>query len=326
MSKFTRRFVYFSFLIIFFFGGWYLSDFFTTDKYDDIEIAKTLRRPLDKYSIDNLSKTKIEPGNIEIKNNNLFKFTFSPDLGKSTKTTTGQIRVPSGEGEFPIIVMLRGYVDQEIYKTGMGTSSAAKVFSENGFITIAPDFLGYAGSDPEDPDIFEARFQTYVTAVSLLKSLDQIEKWDGESIFIWGHSNGGQVALTVLEITGKDIPTTLWAPVTKPFPYSVLYYTDESEDRGKFLRSQIAKFEKIYNPDLYSLDLYLDKIKAPLQIHQGTADDAVPVDWTNLFTKRLKELEKDFDYYKYPGADHNMKPSWDTAVARGLSFFQSYLK
>lgn len=325
MSKFTRKFAYFSFLIIAFFGGWFLSDFFTTDKYDDIEIAKTIRRPLDKYSIEKLSEGEIEPGKIEVKNG-LFNFTFSPDLGKTSKTTTGQIKIPDETGKLPLVVMFRGYVDQEIYKTGIGTSSAAKVFSENGFITVAPDFLGYAGSDPEDPDIFEARFQTYVTAVSLLESLDQIEKWDGENVFLWGHSNGGQVALTVLEITGKDIPTTLWAPVTKPFPYSVLYYTDESEDRGKFLRSQIAKFEKIYDPDLYSLDLYLDKIKAPLQIHQGTADDAVPIDWTNSFTKKMEELEKDFDYYKYPRADHNMKPSWNAVVARDLSFFQSHLK
>ena len=35
----------------------------------------------------------------------------------------------------------------------------------------------------------------------------------------------------------------LWAPVSKPFPYNILYYTDEAEDRGKWLRGEIAKFE-----------------------------------------------------------------------------------
>ena len=85
--------------------------------------------------------------------------------------------------------------------------------------------------------------------LSILESLDSIKEWDEENIFFWGHSNGGQVALTILEITGKDYPTTLWAPVTKPFPYSILYYTDESEDKGKYIRRELSRFENLYNTD-----------------------------------------------------------------------------
>ncbi len=58
---------------------------------------------------------------------------------------TGRLTIPVGEGKFPIILMLRGYVDQEIYETGIGTKNAANYFSANGYITVAPDFLGYAG-------------------------------------------------------------------------------------------------------------------------------------------------------------------------------------
>lgn len=292
-------------------------------------------KPLDKYTIDNLSKASVPEGNLDIKetldkqtsyNSYLFSFSFDPTLtGKETRKTSGQINIPNQQGPFPLIVMVRGYVDKEIYKTGIGTKNAAAYFAQNGFMTVAPDFLGYSFSDPDTDDVMEARFQTYTTVISLLNSLNSIPNWDHKNVFIWGHSNGGQIALTALEATGKNIPTVLWAPVSKPFPYSILYYTDESEDRGKFLIAQIAKFEQTYDANLYSLTDYLNRINAPLEIHQGTSDESVPVTWSNDLVKKLKDLGKNVTYFTYSGADHNLRPSWNTAVSRSLQFYRDNL-
>ncbi|MBU0570145.1 hypothetical protein KKB40_05220, partial [Patescibacteria group bacterium] len=223
-------------------------------------------KPLEKYSIDNLSKTGIGSGKFEIHNtmfeedkfsSYLFSFEFEPALDGNKKTTTGQVNLPIGIRKYPLVLMLRGYVDQELYKTGDGTRNAARFFAENGFITIAPDFLGYANSSEEAENIFESRFQTYTTILSLLETLESLQSHptlvsgptqltnqliNQSPIFIWAHSNGGQIALTVLEITGNNIPTTLWAPVTENFPYSILYYTNEAGDRGKLIRSELSKF------------------------------------------------------------------------------------
>ena len=313
--------------------GWKFAANDNTTSFDTIETA--IKRPLDKYTIENLSKADIKPGNIEVEET-LFSFEFNPNLdGKTKKITTGQINLPSGNGPFPVVVMLRGYINQETYSSGDGTRRVADFLSQNGFIseackacgfiTIAPDFLGYGGSDEEADNIFETRFQTYTTVLSLIKSLDQIDNWDKDNIFLWGHSNGGQIALTILEITEESYPTVLWAPVSKQFPYSILYYTDQSEDRGKLIRNELSKFEENYNADLYSLDLYLDRITAPIQIHQGLMDDAVPVSWSDQLVKKLLNLNLDIEYYKYPGADHNMNPSWETIVKRDLDFFKNNL-
>ncbi|MEK7111808.1 MAG: hypothetical protein AAB875_00615, partial [Patescibacteria group bacterium] len=105
----------------------------------------------------------------------------------------------------------------------------------------------------------------------------------------------------------------------------ILFYTDESEDRGKLIRRELAKFEETYDPNLYSLDLYLDKIRAPLQIHQGTADDAVPFVWSDSLAEKLNQLDKEIVYFKYPGADHNLNPAWGDAAARDLLFFNKHL-
>lgn len=296
--------------------------------------------PLNKYAIDYLSKQKIKSGSFEMLETfketadyTQFKFAFKFDPtfedGES-KTTTGLINIPKKEGRLPTVLMIRGYANQETYKTGVGSINVSEYFANNGFITIAPDFLGYDESDSESLNIFETRFQTYTTILSLLHSIEApsltkitTNKIDPDNLFIWAHSNGGQIAITTLAITGQVIPTTLWAPVSKPFPYSILYYTDESDDKGKFIRNELAKFEEDYDVEKYSFINYLDNIKAPIQLHQGTNDDAVPNEWSDEFSKTMKNLDKDISYYRYLGADHNLIPSWDIAVTRDLQFFLS---
>jgi dipeptidyl aminopeptidase/acylaminoacyl peptidase len=315
----------------------YIKDFIAKFKPESgtSNIVTIIPKPLEKYSILNLSNTKTSTSNVSIedeisKNEKFSSFQFSinfdPTLrGKDTKKVTGLINLQNIDGKYPIILMFRGYVDQKIYKTGIGTQRAGEYFANNGFITIAPDFLGYAGSDKEADNIFESRFQTYTTALTMLNSLSSISQWDKKNVFIWGHSNGGQIALTLLEITQNSIPTVLWAPVSKPFPYSILYYTDESDDLGKLIRKELAKFEENYDVNNFSIHNYLDRINSPLEIHQGTSDDAVPFSWTDGLVKNLELLDKKVKYYKYPGADHDLQPSWSTAVKRSLDFYNSNL-
>lgn len=297
-------------------------------------------RPLDKYTIENLSKTNINSGKFEIAEvlgktekyiSHKFYFEFNPNLdGKSMFKTTGMINFPISEnGDVespPAILMIRGFVDQDSYQTGKGTKNAANFFAENGFITVAPDFLGFGDSDSESSNIFEARFQTYVTIVSLINSMSQINPAvKPDKIGIWAHSNGGQIALTILEITQKKYPTVVWAPVSKPFPYSILYYTDESEDLGKYLRAELAEYEKLYDPNLYSMINYIKHINAPIQLNQGTLDAEVPVTWSDEFASKLQAENKDITYLKYSGADHNMRSKWDEAVLDNLNFFRKHL-
>jgi cephalosporin-C deacetylase-like acetyl esterase len=287
-------------------------------------------RPLETYQIENLKNANFSANLLEIgeeiqktdkRTSNYFYLHFRPNPSSDkTKKTSGLINIPNIDGQLPLVVMIRGYVDQTIYKTGIGTQRAGEYFADNGFITIAPDFLGYASSEEESGNVFETRFQTYTTMLSLIDSLEQIEKWNKKDIFIWAHSNGGQIALTTLAVTNRPIPTTLWAPVTKSFPYSVLYYTDESADGGKFIRKELAQFEGLYDTDKFSFTNYLDSISAPIQIHQGTSDDAVPFVWSSSFSKIIKAK-----YINHPGADHDLKGAWQEAVDQDLEFFNSHI-
>lgn len=294
-------------------------------------ITQVVERSLDKYSIDSLTGRQGKAGVIVLGDAvattsayTAHQFHFMSD----GKKVTGLAHVPidaSAINKKPVIMQLRGYVDRQIYEPGVGTKRSAEMFAGHGFISIAPDFFGYGGSDNPANDVFEERFQTYTVTLDLLASISSLPMADASRIGIWAHSNGGQIALTVLEITRGKYPAVLWAPVTRAFPYSILYYTDEANDKGKALRKKLAEFERDYDVDLYTMVNFIERIQAPVQLHQGTADDAVPVRWSEEFVTELKGKGITIGYFLYPGADHNLQPSWNTVIARDIDFFSAHL-
>lgn len=286
---------------------------------------------LAKYSFNRLAKRQYYPSTIKLervikkeKDYTSWLFSYRSD----GKRVTGMANIPKRKGRLPVIVMIRGYVDKQIYFTGLGTRKAAGFFAQNGFLTLAPDFLGFGGSDQESPDILEARFTRPITILNLLASIKTLSQADPKRIFLWGHSNGGQIALSVLEISQKDYPTTLWAPVTKPFPQSILQYIDFENitPESQKVIDAISQFEKCHDPKLYSITTFLDKIKAPLQIHQGGKDAWVKYQDQEIFVQKLKAAQRKINYYFYPDADHNLKQNWDTVVQKDLEFFKSFSK
>ena len=352
--------------------GWFLGDSFGISFISQkkslisplIDQLQEKKLPLLKYSLKNLQDYNFQPSLISVEK----IITGTPDyvsylfsyqtLGKNM---TGQLNVPTSaqpEKGYPVVVMLRGWVPEETYTTGTGTKAAAAVFAQNGYVTLAPDFFGFGESDPEAADSWEARFQKPINVIELLESIKhnpQI-KIDEVSIKlsscdcdrrIWAHSNGGQVALAALEISGEAIKTSLWAPVTAPFPYSILFFSDEHDDEGKEMRKWLSLFEESYDVADFTITRHLDKLQGSIQIHQGLVDDAVPVAWNDEFVEKLKlENEErqnklaevktstqsaqphpilppiEINYFKYPGANHNLQPDWNTAIQRDLVFFE----
>lgn len=308
------------------------------------------------------------------------------------KKISGQINIPAPniggvlDDPLPSIILIRGWVAPENYQTGVGTKNAAASFASQGYITVSPDFLGYGESDPEPEDSWESRFVKPIQVIELIQtlqthpkisfqSLPELDKksvpaslsdvtLDPKRIGMWAHSNGGQIALTSLEVLSQTnpsappIPTTLWAPVTAPFPYSLLFFSDENEDEGKTARKWISLFEENYDAFDFSLTQHLDRLTGPLQLHHGTADEAALMAWSDEFIQKI-ELENkrrlnakllspeqdasktatstensapeltepiDLTYFTYPNADHNLQPGWNTAIQRDIAFFDTFLR
>jgi dienelactone hydrolase len=334
------------FVIIAFACSFALYQYLNPNKHTGTPLPREApRKPLLAYTFNNLKTARFEEsaivlgketGETDTTRSQLFQFR-APSVpgGKPDLRVTGLMNIPKKEGTYPVVIMLRGFVPEEIYESGIGTQRVAESLARDGYITLAPDFLGFGGSDKPSTDPFEARFQTYTTALSLLASLGSLESAleasysgilaDTANVGIWGHSNGGHIALSILAITGREYPAVLWAPVSKSFPYSILYYTDEAEDQGKAMRKVLASFENDYDCSLYSPERYYDWIRSPLSVQQGTADREVPVYWSDDLKEDLESQGVAVSYDIHAGADHNLVPSWPDAVANTKAFFKNHL-
>ena len=292
--------------------------------------------PLLKYTFENLKNTKFTASQITLGDkvsdtSQIFYFNIPEKV-------SGLMNFPDKPGTYPVIVMFRGYIPKETFKSGSGSQPSAKVLANNGFITLAPDFLGYGQSASPSAQPFEERFQTVISALTLLASLENLNSTLGASyagqikadltkVGIWGHSNGGAIALSALAISGLTYPTVLWAPVSKSFPYSILYYTDETDDQGKYLRAALADFEEDYTAEDFSPPRYFNWIKAPILVNQGLDDQEAPYWWTDELVKNLKSYGLEVKYFKYANADHNFLPSgWNQAITNTVNFFKAQLK
>lgn len=220
-----------------------------------------------------------------------------------------------------VIIMVRGYAEVEGYYSGSGTWRVADELTKAGYATISIDFLGYGGSEGESTDILEARFEKVVNLLDLIETVKTLPWVDKEKIGIWAHSNGGQIVLSVLEITGENYPTVLWAPMTQKFPESVLSTIDE----GSPVKQEIENFMGFYDARRYAFENYLEWINAPVLIIQGTADEWCEVEWQEKLVRQLADLGKKAELGVYPGADHNLKGSWDEAVERTKEWFSENL-
>lgn len=283
------------------------------------------------YTFNSLSQRKFSPGEIKLgaatrkqKAYTTYIFTYKTD----SKTVSGMANIPNQEGKFPVIVLLRGYADKENYHIGLGTEKSANFLAEHGFLTLAPDFLGYGYSDWEDEDILLARFYRPVEVLNLLASISSLPQADPQRIGFWGHSNGGQIALSVLEITGHPYPTSLWAPVSLGFPESVLVYLG-TEEVGNPVKEKIEEFLKENDPKEYSIANFFPKITSPFIIHQAENDEMIKTKWTDNLVNQLRSQGLSVEYYLYPKENHNFNrfpKTGDLLRARDLVFFEKYLK
>ena len=257
--------------------------------------------------------------NYEVKGFKSEKIIFESD----GKKVSGMINIPQGgiSNKLPAIVMVRGYADKGEYYVGSGSWKMADYLAERGYVTVSLDFLGYAESDAETEDVLEARFEKAITLIDFIEAVKNIDFVDSNKIGIWAHSNGGQITLSVLEATGGKYPTILWAPMTNPFPKSLLDTADSGDDEVK---KMVDDFSKNYDPRRYAIDNYYEWVNAPILILQGTNDVWCKPEWQEEVVKSLKMKDKKAELKIFKGADHNFSGKyWNQAAEVSINYFQS---
>jgi len=262
---------------------------------------------------------------------------------------TGVMYVPVGEGPFPTLILLHGYIDRELYFSGADTWQAAEFFVQQGYLVISPDLRSWGEAEPGI-----SLFHTGLTVdvINLIVSLYTLPDVDTNRIGIWGHSMGGGIATKVLAVAGYYIDAAvLYAPNSADDADLIARWgrgclLSESEADGvKCNPAEVipeetpsdlvdAYINQAQNPEFLrqvSPLFHLDSITTPVQIHIGTADGQflpeTPPEWSEKLADTLRMLGKDVEYYTYPGQGHAfIGESWTLFHTRALAFFDEHLK
>ncbi|WP_060687714.1 alpha/beta hydrolase family protein [Ardenticatena maritima] len=242
-------------------------------------------------------------------------------------TITGYANIPHGEGPFPVIVLNHGYFDPAIYQTGYGTLRAADALARAGFLTIAPDYRNYAGSD-EGPNDF--RMGYVVDVLNLLASVPSLPQADASRVGVWGHSMGGGITINVMVIRPEWVDAVVLYGAMSGDMADNWRHIHRMWNRPEMERLAAQYGSPDERPDAYrkmSAIEYLEWVQAPVQIHHGTFDEQVPFAWSERLRDALVAAGKEVEFYAYPGAPHNFQgETWDLFMTRVLAFFDEHVR
>jgi len=237
------------------------------------------------------------------------------------------MNVPDGKGPFPVIVLNHGYYNPSTFKTGDGTRTMADILVNNGYMTLASDYRGHGKS--ESDGISRGHRAEYSTDVlNLIASIENIKQADIDNVGVWGHSMGGEVTLKILEINSQIKAAVLWAPTSGNAERN--YNRWARRFGGDQVQHQNNRVSESLDPQTVketSSINYLGYITAPIQLHHGTADAEVPYEWSVELDEKLKEVDRNVEFFTYEGQDHNFRNyGWGEISPRTVEFFDKYLK
>lgn len=259
---------------------------------------------------------------------------------------TGLMKVPHGDGPFPVLVLLHGYYDFGSYWSGLGIWQEAEYFARRGFLTLTPDFRNWGGSNLGD-NRFAAGL--VIDTLNLIASLPSLPQADPGRIGLFGHSMGGGVAAKVLAVSPEIGAAVLYAPNSADDADLIARWgpacqPGQAQNAGDFCNpAESVNGLSSAEADAYYADAadpvrlrdtsplyHLDWISAPVQIHIGTADGAslaqTPPEWSYRLHEALLTAGHDTTLHLYPGQGHFLAgQNWTEMMLRALAFFQANL-
>lgn len=236
----------------------------------------------------------------------------------------GFMNVPNEGDNFPVVVMLHGYIDPDEYDTLAYTQRYADALAEAGYFVIHPNFRNYPPSD-EGPNLFRTGYAIDVlNLIAIIREQSQDEvgylrRADAEHIHLWGHSMGGGVTLRVLVVNHDYYMRA-----------AVLYGSMSGDEKRNYDRirswsyGRRGQIELAADPETLALISpihYLDQINAPLSIHHSLADDVVPSSWSTELCDLLAELQKPHECYFYEAQPHTFIGYSDDLFMERVTFF-----
>ncbi len=246
---------------------------------------------------------------------------------------SGILNVPRGQKPFPVLVLAHGYIDPQIYTTGRGLRREQDYLARQGYVVLHTDYRNHADSDDDPRNEIELRLgytEDVINAVFALRR-SQLPSVDGSRIGLLGRSLGGGFVYNVLAVQpGLVDAAVAFAPVSSDA-------VDNFNKWGRGDRSRRSLANQIMraygsperNPAFWrgvSARTYFDRVRQPLLIHHGTADDTCPISWSRETLQALHRGGKDAQLLEYAGEQHAFGPQWQRSMRRTVEFLRTHLR
>ena len=250
------------------------------------------------------------------------------------------LTVPDGEppaGGWPAIVFNHGYIPPDVYKTTERYIAYVDLIARSGYIVFRIDYRGHDNSEGTASGAYgDPGYE--VDVLNAVASIKKFPQANPEKIGMWGHSMGGFLTLRAM-VVSKDIKVgVIWAGVVGSYP-DMLYNwrrnnpgvtPSPSSTSRSWRRGWVDSYgSPEENPEFWnsvSANSYLKDLAGPIQLHHGTADKDVPLEFSETLWQQIIAANGYVELYKYDGDNHNISNYFSLAMSRTIAFYDRYLK
>lgn len=244
---------------------------------------------------------------------------------------SGILNLPAGDGPFPLFVLNHGYIDRSVYTNGRGLKREQDYLAKQGFAVLHPDYRGHAFSDPsplpDDNAIYDAGLEYSMDVVNGIRAIAASDlPIDTNRVAMLGHSMGGGVTMNIAVAYPDMIDAVvLYAPVHADAWENFVRWRSERRE-GELTVNTIGTRES--DPEMWdniSSLAYLDNLKAPVLLFQGTSDSDVPAEWSDFLAERLQSDGHDITYVVYEGGQHEFISQWSDFMSTTAAFAKQHV-
>ena len=250
----------------------------------------------------------------------------------------GLLTIPNGDGPFPAIVFVHGYIAPSIYETTSRYVDYVDYLAKSGFVVFKIDLRGHGESEGEPNGSYfsDGYVIDTLNAYSALQNSDFV---DSKKVGLWGHSMAGNITFRSF-VVKKDIPAVVvWngAGFTyqdlmdyrisdnsyRPFPKD-----SEATKKRQLLRETYGDFnpESDFWKKVTPIN-YLDGVMGAIQLNYAADDTVVDPRYSQNLSEILDSTDVIHDLKEYSTGGHNMTgTSFTNAMVSTVEFFKKHLK